>query len=169
MASVHTAHDGGRHRLCVDGEGGDACVRVFASGARFWKGQGRRCSGKGPGKECVRFLTRVGNVQGRGGICSQMCQRALTRKRTLLGGGTLEIGHGAPLERLAQLGDAHDGVGAVAIMVDAAEPVAGQTAKKGGVSTGVDSKAGTGAGAHLSEVTALPLSPSHSFVMPSAV
>ena len=127
--------------MCVDGEGGDACVRVFASGARFWKGQGRRCSGKGPGKECVRFLTRVGNVQGRGGICSQMCQRALTRKRTLLGGGTLEIGHGAHLERLAQLGDAHDGVGAVAIMVDAAEPVAGQTAKKGGVSTGADTKA----------------------------
>ena len=34
---------------------------------------------------------------------------------------------------------------------------------------GVDRKAGTGAGAHLSEVTALPLSASHSLVMPSAV
>ena len=33
---------------------------------------------------------------------------------------------------------------------------------------GVDRKAGTGARAHLSEVTALPLSASHSLVMPSA-
>jgi len=81
-----------------------------------------------------------------------MCQRALTRKRTLLGGGTLEIGHGAPLERLAQLGDAHDGVGAVAIMVDAAEPVAGQTAKKGGVSTGADRKANTIGGGGALEI-----------------
>ena len=85
MASVHAAHDGGRHRLWVDWAGVGTCGRVFASGARFWKGQGRRCSGKGPGKECVRFLTRVGNVQGRGGICSQMCQRELTQKRMLLG------------------------------------------------------------------------------------
>ena len=65
------------------------------------------------------------------------------RKASMRGGGALERGHGAPLERLAQLGDAKDGVGAEAIMVDAAEPVAGQTAKKGGVSTGADTKANT--------------------------
>ena len=41
------------------------CGRVFASGARFWKDQGRRCSGKGPGKERARFVTRVGTVQGK--------------------------------------------------------------------------------------------------------
>ena len=38
------------------------------------------------------------------------------------------------------------------------------------LSAGADAKANTlGAAAHSSEVTALPLSPSHSLVMPSAV
>ena len=38
------------------------------------------------------------------------------------------------------------------------------------LSAGADTKANTlGAAAHFSEVTALPLSPSHSFVMPSVV
>jgi hypothetical protein len=36
------------------------------------------------------------------------------------------------------------------------------------VSTGIDRKADTGAAAHLSEVTALPLSASHNLVMPLA-
>ena len=74
-----------------------------------------------------------------------MCQRALTGKRILRGGSALERGHGAPLERLAELGDALGGVGAVAITIDidAAELVAGQTAKEGGVSTGADSKTNT--------------------------
>ena len=35
----------------------------------------------------------------------QMCQRALTQKRTLGGGGALERGHGALLEPLAQRSD----------------------------------------------------------------
>ena len=47
---------------------------------------------------------------------------------TLWGGGAPERGHGAPLERTAQLGDALSGVGAVAILTDAAELVAGQAA-----------------------------------------
>ena len=58
-------------------------------------------------------------------------QWALTRRRTLMGGGAREMGHGASLEPLAQLGDALRGVGAVAITIDAAELVAGQTAKEG--------------------------------------
>ena len=62
------------------------------------------------------------------------------RKARMQGGGALERGHGAPLERLAQLGDALGGVGAVAITIDTAELVAGQTAKEGGVSTGADRK-----------------------------
>ena len=37
------------------------------------------------------------------------------------------------------------------------------------VSAGTDREVDTGAAAHLSEVTALPLSPSHSLVMPSEV
>ena len=47
------------------------------------------------------------------------------------GGGALERGHGAPLEPLAQLGDALGGVGAAAALVDAAELVAGQAGKVG--------------------------------------
>ena len=57
------------------------------------------------------------------------CQWALTRKRTLLGGGALERGHGAPLEPLTQLVDALSGVGAAAKPIDAAELVVGQAAK----------------------------------------
>ena len=63
-------------------------------------------------------------------VREQACQRALTRKQTLLGGGALERGHGASLEPLAQLGDGLRGVGAVAIPVDATEPVAAQTAMR---------------------------------------
>ena len=44
---MHAAHDGGRHRLCVDWAGGDACVRVFASGTRFLEGPGKEMLGKG--------------------------------------------------------------------------------------------------------------------------
>ena len=58
-----------------------------------------------------------------------MCPWALTRKRTLGGGGALERGHGASLETLAHLGDALSGVGAFAVLVDAAERVVGQAAK----------------------------------------
>ena len=45
-----------------------------------------------------------------------------------MGGGALKRGHGAPFERLAQLGDVDLGVGANAITIDAAELVVGQTA-----------------------------------------
>ena len=62
--------------------------------------------------------------------CSRNCQRALTLKRTLGGGGALERGHGAPLERLAQLGYALGGVGAAATTINAAELVVGQTAEE---------------------------------------
>ena len=59
------------------------------------------------------------------------CQWALTERRTLWGGGTLERGHGALLEPLAQLGDALGGVGALASPIDATELVIGQTAVHG--------------------------------------
>ena len=58
----------------------------------------------------------------------EACQGALTERRAVWGGDALERGHGAPLERTAQLGDALSGVGAVAILIDAAELVAGQAA-----------------------------------------
>ena len=63
-----------------------------------------------------------------GEVRDQECQRALTRKRTLLGGGALERGHGAFLEPLAQLGDALGGVGAFTFPIEAAELVVGQAA-----------------------------------------
>ena len=47
------------------------------------------------------------------------------------GGGALERGHGAPLEPLAQLGDALSGVLAVTVTVEATELVTGQAAKGG--------------------------------------
>ena len=57
------------------------------------------------------------------------CQRALTQKQTLWAGGALERGHGAALERLAQLGDALGGVSAVTQIIEATELVTDQAAK----------------------------------------
>ena len=53
-------------------------------------------------QECVPFLTRG---EGRD-KCSKMCQRALTRKRTLWGGGALEIGDIRLVENGSQRGGA---------------------------------------------------------------
>ena len=64
-------------------------------------------------------------------VSDQERQRALTQKQTLWGGGALERGHGALLEPLAQLGDTLGSVGAMALPVEAAELVAGQTAMSG--------------------------------------
>ena len=59
-------------------------------------------------------------------------QGVLTQTRTLcVGSGAPELGHGASLERLAQLGDALSGVGALARAVEAAEFVAFQAARGG--------------------------------------
>ena len=46
-------------------------------------------------------------------------------------GGALERGHGAALERLAQLGDALHSVGALSLIVQATELVVGQAAMSG--------------------------------------
>ena len=56
-------------------------------------------------------------------------ERALTQKQTLRGGGAPKRGHGAPLEPLAELGDALGGVGAVTLIIEAAELVVIQAAK----------------------------------------
>ena len=52
------------------------------------------------------------------------------RKASMRGGDALERGHGAPLERLAQLGDALCSVDAAAKAIDAAELVIAQAAKE---------------------------------------
>ena len=76
------------------------------------------------------------------------------RKANTQGGGARERGHGTPLERLAQLGDALHGVGAFALPIDAAELVIGQTAKGEGVSTGTDTKGKhSGAGSSAEQPT----------------
>ena len=69
-----------------------------------------------------------------------------TKANTLGAGGALQRGHGALLERLAQLGDALGGVGAAAILIEATDLVVGQAASMGGsesVSRGADTKANT--------------------------
>ena len=50
------------------------------------------------------------------------------RKANTRGGGALERSHGAPLEPLAELGDALGGVDAAAQAIDAAELVVAQAA-----------------------------------------
>jgi hypothetical protein len=90
----------------------------------------------------------------------------LTQKQTLWGGGAPQLGD------LRLLEDGGERGGALV-----SDLVASETASEGwdgdgervGVSMGIDRKADTGAAAHLSEVTALPLSASHNLVMPSAV
>ena len=62
-------------------------------------------------------------------VREQLCQGALTEKQTLGVGGALERGHGASLERLAELGDALGGVGAGPLVSDTAELVSAQAAK----------------------------------------
>jgi len=61
-------------------------------------------------------------------VREQACQWALTEGGHW-GGGALERGHGAPLERLAQLGDALCRVGASVLVVEAAEMVVRQATK----------------------------------------
>ena len=70
------------------------------------------------------------------------------RKASMQGGGALERGHGAPLERLAQLGDALCSVGAAAPPIDAAKLVLDQAAKerRSVLSMGTDTKANTRGG-----------------------
>ena len=60
--------------------------------------------------------------------CSLSSQRALTQKRTLWGCSALQRGHSAPLEPLAELGDALGGVGTATILIKATDLVLGQTA-----------------------------------------
>ena len=60
---------------------------------------------------------------------AEACQRAVTGRRTLWGGGALERGHGAALEPFTQLGDVEVVLGV------------GQAARMEVVSMGADTKA----------------------------
>ena len=74
-----------------------------------------------------------------------MCQWALTERRTLGRVGAPQRGNGAPLEPLAQLGDALSGVGAraVTVVADATKYICTETAMgtRAKVSVGADTKA----------------------------
>ena len=61
-----------------------------------------------------------------------MSAGADTKANTLGAGDALQRGHGALLERLAQLGDALRVIGAVAIAIEATDLVVGQAASMGG-------------------------------------
>ena len=85
--------------------------------ARNWYCQGRKVD---TGKD------------GGDGERSGVSAGADTKANTLGAGGALQRGHGALLERLAQLGDALGGVGAAAILIEATDLVVGQAASMGG-------------------------------------
>ena len=98
----------------------------------------------------------------------QACQGALTQKQTFRGGGALEGGD----LRLPEDGSERGGaLSSDEILLETVNERRGEDGETEGVSRGADTKANAfgAAGAHFSEVTALPLSPSHSLVMPSAV
>ena len=99
-------------------------------------------------------------------VREQACQWALTRKRTLWGGDALELGDIRLLEDGSKGGSAH---GSDDVASDTASEGWGGDSERVGMSMGTDREADTGAASHLSEVTALPLSASHSLVMPSEV
>jgi hypothetical protein len=103
-------------------------------------------------------------VSGRG--------RQLSRERVLGCGGAPKRGDGAAFDPLAKLGDAlRDAAEVETSGADAADLVAVQAASKDAsvASAGSDTRAGRYGAAHLSEVMALPLSPSNNLVIPSVV
>jgi hypothetical protein len=88
------------------------------------------------------------------------------RKRTLWGSSALEMGDHRLFEDGGERGGA---LVADRVASETASERGGGDGERVGMSMGIDRKANTGAAAHLSEVTALPLSASQSAVMPSAV
>ena len=101
-------------RVCV-------CVCAFAS-------ECRKLCGPKQGT-CVRKGTcSLSDTEGNAKVFAFVAM-GVDRKASTRGGGALERGHGASLERLAELGDALGGVGAASIL-DAAQHVVGQAAKK---------------------------------------
>ena len=82
-------------------------------------------------------------------------------------GGALELGDTRLLEDGSERGDPLD---SDVVPPDAVSEGQDGNGERVGVSTGADTKANSsGAAVHLSDVTQLPLSPSHSLVMPSVV
>ena len=91
----------------------------------------------------------------------------MTQKRTLRGGGALEF---LDLRLFEDGGERGGALGPDAVVRDTASEGQDGNGERVGVSTGADTKANAqGAAAHSSEVTLLPLSPSQSLVMASAV
>ena len=97
---------------------------------------------------------------------AEACQWALTRKRTLHWGGSApEVGD---LRLLEDGGERRGALVSDAVASETAREVWDGDGERVSVSMGADTKANTRVSrlvAHLSEVTALPLSASHSLVM----
>ena len=73
----------------------------------------------------------LSDTEGKAEVFAFVSMGADRKANTVWGGagGALERGHGAPLEPLAELGDALGGVGAVTLIIEAAELVVIQAAK----------------------------------------
>ena len=82
------------------------------------------------------------------------------------GGGSPEAGDFGLAQHLGELG--HTLVSDVVVVETVSEEQSGY-GEKASVSWGADAKASTRAAAHDSEMTALPLRPSHNLEMPSTV
>ena len=122
-------------------------TRRTIEGSIAWMRMQKACRKQGgrtgdQGTRCETVLTQVETCNdGREEVCSQMCQRALTRKRTLcMWGGALQVGD------LSLLEDGGERGGALV-----SDPVPSETASEGrsgngvraSVSTGADTKANT--------------------------
>ena len=99
-------------------------------------------------------------------MTKEECQRALTQKQTLWGGGAPQVGD---LRLLEDGRERRDALVSDAVVSETASEGWGGDGERVDVSMGSDRKAKARPKAHLSEVTELPLSPSHSLVMPSVV
>ena len=88
---------------------------------------GSECGGALVSDAVVEETAKHG--RGPGGERPGVSMGVDTKANMLGGGGALERGNGAPLDPLAQLGDALRGVGAAASIIEAAELVVAQAAK----------------------------------------
>ena len=129
--------------MWVDWAGGDVCTCVCERGSVL-EGPRKEVLGKGTREGMMRSLSDAGgNVQGRGGNMLQMCQRALTQKRTL--GRWFEC-PSSLLERLQgrialeALGERRGALVSDAVVRETATERRSEDGERAGVSAGADTK-----------------------------
>ena len=169
-----TRPTGGRGR----GPRGARSRAVYIARMRMWKGcrkQGGTRLGKEPRKDtCLLYLCSLidasRNVQGREEVCSQMCQRALTETRRL----RLSSSPKQPIPEHSQrrialkaLSKSGSSLGAEVIALETVNGRRSRDCEE--CQWALTERQTLRPSAHLSEVTELLLSPSHSLVMPSGL